>query len=199
MEEASFHSPGRITRRRWLAPLLAFVLVASAGPAGAASKLDGVDQRLLFGEVIPKYLVGFGLNTGWPDTAFPAGADFRIGVLGRDPSDGALEKLVAGKSLKGHPIVIARSDDPAALAGCQIVFADRPAQETLDRLLAAVAAKPVLTVVFSPDRPVRGGMVELFLTKEGGVRYTLDIGALKQAGLAASPELLQLALRAPPR
>jgi len=178
---------------------LVLALLLPAPALAAAPRLQDLDRKILYGEVLPRYLLTFGNLTGWPDAAKPPSAPFRIGVLGLDLFDGALEKFVAGNTLRGRPLAIVRADDPAGLAECQIVFADQPSQEMVDKLATLFAGKPILTVIFSADRTARGGMIELFLTKDDAVRYTLNIKSLQQAGLKASPELLQLALRAPPR
>jgi hypothetical protein len=182
-------------------PLFALVLalLVPATVLTAAPRLRDVDRDILYGKALPNYLATFANIIGWPEAAAAPTAAFRIGVLGSDLTGGALEKLVAGKTLKGRPLAVVRADDPAGLAECQIVFADQPTQATVDQLATIFAGKPVLTVVFSADRTARGGMIELFLTKDAAVGYTLNIKSLQQAGLKASPELLQYALRAPPR
>jgi YfiR/HmsC-like len=178
---------------------LVFTVFWHAPVLSAAPRLQDVDRKILYGEVIPRYLVTFGNVIGWPDAASTPAKPFRIGLLGADPTGGALEKLVTGNTLKGRPLAIVRADDPAGLAECQIIFADQPTQDMVDKLATVFAGKPVLTVVFSADRTARGGMIELFITRDDAVGYTLNVKALRQASLAPSPELLQLALRAPPR
>ncbi len=178
---------------------LVLALLLPAPVLAAAPRLRDVDRKILYGEVLAPSLVLFGRDITWPDEVKTPAPPFRIGVLGRDPFEGALEKLVAGKTLKGRPLAIVRADDPAALQECQIVFADQPSQATVDKLAAIFAGKPVLAVVFSEDRAARGGMIEFFLTKDGSLRFVLNSEALRQVRLTPSPGVLQIALRAPPR
>jgi hypothetical protein len=174
------------------------VAVLMTHETGAASKLDGVDLKHLYGYIIANHLGSIGSNFRWPEGAIPEGAPFRVGVYGRDPFGGELEKFFADRRLKGRPLTVVRSADPAALAGCQLIFADRPSPAALAKLAAATAEKPVVTVVFAPDGTVAGGMIGLFLMKDGSLRFTLDIDRIRGAQLVPSPGLLQLALRAPP-
>ena len=183
---------------RRLRALLLVAVALLAPAAGAASKLDGVDLPQLYGFLIANHLGSLGSNVRWPEGAIPAGAPFRVGVFGRDPFGKMLEQFFSGKKLKGRPLAIVRSGDPAALAGCQMVFADRPAPAALRSLVAGLAGKPILTIVFSPDAATEGAMIGLWLMSDGSLRFTLDVERLRQAQLAPSPGLLQLALRAPP-
>jgi hypothetical protein len=177
---------------------LVFALLLPAPVATAAPRLQDLDRKLFYGEIIPRYLQLIGGVINWPEAASTPVRPFLIGVLGADPTGGALEKIVAGKMLKGRALAVVRADDLAGLTECQIIFADQPTQDMVDKLATLFAGKPVLTVIFSADRSARGGMIELFITKDDAVGYTLNANALRQAGLTPSANALQLALRRPP-
>lgn len=188
--------------KRWpgAARMFRAMLVLFAGLPAAIPAVDpGADsEREKFHAVIAGYVVVCARNVTWPDGAIPPGAPLRIGVLRSAPFWQALETGLAGRTIGGRPVAAVQAQSAAALAGCQVIFAGNPSLVELDELLETTGGRPILTIVLSESRAVRGGIIELFVFKEG-VRYTLNSHELRRSGLIPSPELLEFARRVAPR
>jgi hypothetical protein len=173
-------------------------LALTAGPARtaeAAPAAEGVNEQKLYA-VIAGYLAAFPNYVRWPDDAMAPGEPLRIGVLGRDPFGAVLDQAMAGKTAGGRKLAVMRGREPAELAQCQIVFADHPRPEVM---AAFAAARSVLTIVFAIEAPAPDAMIGLVLTKDGNVRYTLNIARLRGAGLLPSAGLLRSAFAPAPK
>jgi hypothetical protein len=149
--------------------------------------------------VIANYLAVFCRYVTWPaaDPDAPTPATLRIGVLGPNPFGTALDKVLAGKTLGGRPLVAVYATDIAHLADCQIVFINSTDTGEIADALATLAGKPVLTTIYhsdTADAPVTGAAIELVRVRNN-VRYLLNPAALATQGLQPTPGLLENALR----
>jgi hypothetical protein len=140
------------------------------------------------------FLYHFAHLVDWPAAADPA-EPFVIGVVGPDPFGTTLDEVLAGKSVRGQPVRIQRLTSAAQLedARLHILFVGRGDDEHVRRALAAVAAKPVLTVGESPRFAERGGMIGFRMTDEGRVGFDINLQRAEQAGLRMRSQLLKLA------
>jgi hypothetical protein len=127
----------------------------------------------------------------WPE--LPAGAPFKIGILGPDPFGSILARLVDGEKAAGRPVAIERSSSVASLTDCQLVYVSPGAQESVPRIAAALRGRPVLIVGESNDFLPLGGMVRLFRTPERKLRLQIDLGNVQAVGLRMSSQLLRVA------
>jgi len=61
--------------------------------------------------------------TDWPPRAFTQPDEpIVIGLLGDDPFGDVLDRIVAGRTINGHPIVVRRATGVAELKGAHVVF-----------------------------------------------------------------------------
>ena len=134
----------------------------------------------------------------WPAGSPRAGQAPQFGVLGADPFSLAVTKAleeIAGSEPKRE---VVRSDKPADLAKCQVVFAYNPTQGRFDDLVALTEGRPVVTILFSKDRFAQGAMIELFETPSG-LRYFINHPQFRRAKISPTPSLLEIALKGRPR
>lgn len=143
-------------------------------------------------DVEAAYLYNFGHFIHWPPHAIPG--QFAICMLGDGGFEDTLKSLVANESIDGHGIVARRIASAAAAGDCQIVFLQNSEEPRLDKDLAALGKKPVLTVSSLPGFLPRGGMIQ-FVLQNNKVRFAVNLAAAEQAGLSLSSELLRVALR----
>jgi hypothetical protein len=165
---------------------LAPLIVALESHAGEPSEI----------EVRAAYLVKLAPFVDWPAAAFAGPADpFAICVVGKDPFGPLLDRLSAGQSLGGRPMVVRRMPRAERGSGCQIMYLGGGAGQGTREALAAVRATPVLTVTDGQGEP---GIVD-FALAEGRERFRIDDQAAADNGLGISPKLLTLAISVRPR
>jgi hypothetical protein len=140
------------------------------------------------------FLYHFAHLVDWPGVADPS-EPFVIGVVGTDPFGTTLDEVLAGKSVRGRPVRIQRMIGPAQIeeGRLHILFVGRGDEEMVRRALAAVAAKPVLTVGEAPRFAERGGMIGFRMTDDGRVSFDINLQRAEQSGLRMRSQLLKLA------
>lgn len=116
----------------------------------------------------------------WPT---PAPAQVNVGILGDDPFGSALEKM--------NP---KRSKQIEDLKGCQIIFIANSEKEKVPAIIESLAGANVLTVGESEGFAKQGGMIG-FVMENDLVRFEINTGATRQAGLKIDLRLLKLAKR----
>ena len=145
-------------------------------------------------EVKSAFLYHFAHLVEWPTPPAP-GEPFVIAVIGNEAFADTLEDVLAGKSVRGQPVRVQRFTTPAQLDGARvnILFVGRGSDESMRRVLAALAGQPVLTVGESPGFAERGGIIGFRVTDEGRVAFDINRQRADQSGLRMSAQLLKLA------
>jgi hypothetical protein len=145
--------------------------------------------------VIPEYnakagfLVAFPSYVTWPpDASASATSPVVLCVLGADPFGDVLDQTAAAR-IAARPLQVRRIQAPAESAGCQIVFIGRGETAQEADWLAALKARPVLTVGESGKTVERGGAVEFGAVRDR-VAFEVSLRAAEQAGLKVSSDLL---------
>jgi hypothetical protein len=138
------------------------------------------------------FLYKFEPFVAWPAQAFAApDSPFNLCVLGNDPFGPMLDRVIDGQKTAGHPIAVVRLKTVQADAHCQMLYiADAGAAR---QSKAALAGAPVLTVTDEVADPSAKGMINFVIT-DNRVRFEIDAGGAKQAGLDISSKLLSLAV-----
>ncbi len=136
------------------------------------------------------FVLNFAKYVEWPVTA-PVGGELRICGVGPHPLSGKLAEL-QGRQVQGREVRVRISGRPDDWRGCHILFL--PAEEALraEALLRTVGTSPVLTVGDGADFARDGGMIGLKL-RFGRIRFDINLGAARRAGLNFSSQLLKLA------
>ena len=139
------------------------------------------------------FLYNFAQFTGWPTNAFEsADAPLVIGVLGNDPFGPLLEDAVRGETVAGRKFSVEhyrRADD---IKMCHILFISQSEIRRLDKIVAALKGRPVLTVSEIEGASARGVCVR-FLTENNKIHLRINTDALQAAQLTMSSKILRVA------
>lgn len=139
------------------------------------------------------FLFNFTQFVDWPPQAFAEpGAPIIIGVLGSDPFGAALDEVVRGEVVRGHPLVVHRAQHIEELADCQILFISRSERARVAPILATLKGSNILTVSDLDEFAKEGGMI-CFVLMDNKVRLRVNLEATKTAGLTLSSKLLRVA------
>jgi hypothetical protein len=175
-------------RRRAVSIALGLALIG-AFPGVSAGQLAPAREY----EIKAGFLFNFAKFVDWPDDAFKTESnDLRLEVIGHDPFDGALDRLVAGKFIKTHRVVIGYSRTVSPGPPAHLVFVSGSEQQQLPQILAALKGAPTLTVSDIDRFADRGGVIGL-LVEGQSVRFAINRTAASQARLRVSSTLLSLA------
>lgn len=143
-------------------------------------------------QVKAAFLFNFMQFVEWPPTVFKNADDpFRIGVLGQDPFNAALEDTVQGETISNHKIIVEHAMQVDDLKNCQLIFISKSEKKHVAEILSALDDKPVLTVSEIEGFAERGGGINFYL--EGNkVRFEVNPDAARHDGLKVSSQLLSL-------
>lgn len=129
----------------------------------------------------------------WPPAAFETDTSaISIDILGANPFGDMLERLAAGKTIKGRPLAVhylSRVDD---VGQCQVLFVNSSDQSLLSALHDKLKDKSVLTIG-EDDRFLWTGGVIRFFSEDNKVRFEVNQQAAAEARLKISSKLLRLA------
>ena len=139
------------------------------------------------------FLFNFAQFVEWPTNAFPdAQAPLVIGVLGTDPFGKDLDEVVRGEKVKGRPLVVERYRRIEDIKTCHMLFISSSEMGRLERILADLKGRNILTVA-DADGFARRGVMICFVTKENKIRLEINREAAQAAGLTISSKLLRSA------
>ena len=128
------------------------------------------------------------------------GERLRVEVVGRDPFNGALDRVLAGKTVAQRRVVVTHVSTPTLSPLPHVAFISSDEEERMATLLGTYCRKPVLTIS-DVDRfanrggvigLVEGGMFEL-IEDDHAVHFTVNRTALYEAHLQIGTERLYLA------
>lgn len=174
-----------------LGPRLAALVVALGLVATAA--LNAQNPKPTDYDVKAAYLYNFGRFVEWPEkVAATQSNSFTVCVLGQDPFGRSLDATLSGETIGGRSIVAKRIFSEEELGNCQILFLSPTDDSRLNRIIAGLDKKAVLTVSDMPQFVKRGGMIQ-FVLEGKKVRFEVNLTATQHAGLTLSSELLKVA------
>ena len=139
------------------------------------------------------FIYNFAKFTRWPAGSFSddeASLDFCM--YGEDRFGGAFD-AVAGNTIRGRRVAVRRIATIEASAGCHLLFISASEAGRLTGILAVLSDRPVLTVADMPDFARAGGIINLKTTEENRLRFEINTGTARRAGLRFSSKLLSLA------
>jgi hypothetical protein len=141
------------------------------------------------------FLYNFAKYIVWPNAAFGARTDpFRICVFGDKSFASSVARTVEGEIVDGRRFEPLESPSEEAARSCHLLFIGRSEMARAERLLAATASAPVLTVSDSTELLDRGETIALMLD-DNRMRFDVNIAAARSHGLAVSSKLLRVARR----
>jgi hypothetical protein len=139
------------------------------------------------------FLFNFAQFTDWPANAFDKpDSPLVIGVLGDDPFGAVLDDAVRDEIVNGRKFVVERYRRVEDIKTCHILFISQSEIRRLDKIMAALKDKPVLTVSEIDSSAQRGVRVQ-FITENNKIRFRINMDSLKDANLTMSSKLLRLA------
>lgn len=172
--------------------VIQFAVCAACVAAAVAPGVGHGQGTTLEAQVKATYLYNFIQFVEWPEESWTAGNEFQLCVIGNDRIGPALDAF-EGERVDGRVIRVRRLSAPeeAAPTRCKLVFLPRGAGDS-GQLLARIPHRGVLTVSDASNFINAGGMIGLYETR-GRVRFSINDGAARRAGLVVSSRLLQLA------
>jgi hypothetical protein len=173
--------------RCWLG-LVWLVLALSAIPAARPAD-PAFEYKVKAG-----FLFNFLKFVEWPPETFAADdMPFLIGVLDNDPAAPVLRQAFVGKTVNGRKIEVRSFPDPIGARVCQLLFLSRAQQNSVDELRRQLKGAAVLTVSETEQFCQRGGMIN-FVRQDESLRFEINLGAIKSAGLNMSSKLASMAI-----
>lgn len=175
-----------VARHRLLA-LCASALLVAGTPASTAGQEAATED-----DVKAAFVYNFGKFVQWPDEAFAAAPELSLCLLGSDPLEEALLRVVGDKRIQGKPVRVKRVQTAAEASACHILFISAAEAARAPTLVKALDEAPVLTVSDTAGFTSRGGAIDLFV-EQRRVRFNVNLKATERAGLRVSSQLLRVA------
>jgi hypothetical protein len=173
-------------RLRWLTAVT--ILCELFGPSVALAQRPKPSDY----EVKAAYLYNFGRFVEWPGKEANQGGSFTVCVLGQDPFGPSLDTTLAGETIDGKTPVAKRISNAQESGDCQILFLGVSEASRLNKIIAQLDQRSVLTVSDMPQFVKSGGMIQ-FVLEGTKVRFEVNLTATQHAGLTLSSELLKVA------
>jgi uncharacterized protein DUF4154 len=139
------------------------------------------------------FLYNFCRFIEWPKSAFVAPNEpIVIGVIGEDPFGSLLREAVQGETSRGRAIQIEHYNKSDSIGHCHLLFVSRSEAGRVEKILAAVSGRSVVTVGENDVFLDRGGMIALTADRNR-VRLHINPTMLRAASLDVSSKLLRVA------
>lgn len=119
--------------------------------------------------------------------------EFIIGIIGASPINDPLVEVIKTETVDGKKIIIKHFNKAADISDCHILFISRSAGDALEDILAKTAGKGML-IVSEQDGYAKGGTAINFVIVNRKLKFEANVKAINAAGLAASSQLLKLAI-----
>jgi hypothetical protein len=178
-------------------PWIALVLLAGFG----VSHVLGAEEASAHRERQAVLLSDFLQFVHWPEDTFESASDeLRVQIIGRDPFNGALDRMLAGERVGERRVVVTHVNMPAFSPLPHVAFISASEEPRTAALLAAYCRKPVLTISDIEGFANHGGVVGLvegglfeLIEDDHAVHFTVNRTALYEARLQIGPQRLHLA------
>jgi hypothetical protein len=175
---------------RWTACLVMVVLLSPLEGMRAQTPYDEYDVKAAF-------LHKFAMFVEWPTQAFAqAQSPIVIATLGTDPFGSKLDRVMAGKTAQGRPVVVQRFSEPtdAVRSGCHLLFIASSEKGRVQAVVDSLGNLPIVTVGDVPGYGEKGVMINL-IQRGSTLRFEIDRQTAAQAGVKLSSQLLDLAIK----
>ena len=168
----------------WMAGFAAVWFVAFAAMAQAREELSPAERKAAVIAKLPAYVT-------WPRQAEVATSPLVIGVVGEDPFDGLLEKLVEGSRIDGRAVSVKFFPAGTEIGRCDLLFVPAAQQARwLESRRNNPAVEAILTIGETDDFLKMGGMIRIVQAR----KYKLEIhlNNARSAGLTISSKLIDI-------
>ena len=153
-------------------------------------RAPGLAQNVTEPALKAAFIYNFARFTTWPD-GWPVSEPFVICVLGDAVAD-ALERVVKGRQLAAHPIVVSRATPTGPNRACHLLYITGIPSSQAAQMVAGLRDAPVLTISDIEGFNDVGGMAQLFFER-GQLRFSIRLDPVKRARLQLSSKLIILA------
>ena len=173
--------------------LQGWLLLVMLGSAQAQAEAPGAGLER---QVKAAYLLKFASFVEWPDASFARpDSPLQIGVSGSDALAGQLERMVAGRSVNGHPFKVRRLRAGETSAELHILFLDNSLERgAIDALLSGARGQSLLTVSDGADARPPGCMIN-FVVADDKLRFDVAMRYVAPSRLRISARMLAVAHR----
>jgi hypothetical protein len=159
----------------------------------AASTLLQAAEPVAESTVKAAFLYKFSGYIDWPPERFAQPASpFVIGVLRDDEVAAALERLVPGRKVADHPVVVRRMKPGDAVSGVQLLFVGG---EEPDRAVIRAAQQAGALVVTECPQGLAAGSAINFIVANDHVGFEVSLEAAQRSGHHISSRMLSVARR----
>jgi YfiR/HmsC-like len=159
-------------------------LVAALAPLAGAAAPSEYDVKAALVFKIAKFVA-------WPDATLSAGTVNVCHMVSRDAArsfNALAGQTIGGRAVAIKPIV--SEDDPTA---CHVLYVGAAQELDATAMLRRIAGEPVLTIGETDSFALRAGGVIALKTDTRRVRFAVNLGASRRAGLQINSQLLKLA------
>ena len=166
------------------------------GFCGAGSPSDENRPTRTEYEVKAAFLLKLPSFVNWPTNAFvSADAPLVIGILGKDPFGSVIDELARAARPRGRPVMVCRlrTVKEAIDKNCHVLFVASSEKESVQKIVAGIGNKPILTAGDIPGLAMRGIMINFVVTNKT-VKFEINEKRARDAGLRISSQLLDLAV-----
>lgn len=166
--------------------LLGALLAAFSSTVSAQQEASGeYDIKAVF-------LYNFTRFVAWPSHTFTTRDEpFVIGILGEDPFQSLMEKIVAGEKVEGRQIVIRRYAHINEVRNCHILYISNKESRRMKDIVSSLKNRQILTVSDMPGFAVKGGMIS-FVVRDKKIKLEINPSVARTAGLSISSKLLRI-------
>ena len=170
---------------------LAGIFLCALALGGSVAWAEGQASREY--QLKAVFLFNFAQFVDWPQDAFAStNSPLVIGVIGNDPFGQVLDATVAGETAHERRLVVERYRTVEEIRNCHILFISQSEGRHLEKIVASMRAKPVLTVSDIEGATARGVILQ-FLTENNKIRFRINLEAAEAARLTISSKLLRVA------
>lgn len=178
------HAPVARALGRLLACAIALACLTTRGIAQGTSNEADVKAAFVY---------NFLKFVDWPPHALArSDQPLSLAIVGEGQVADAVERLLQGKKVGTHPLVVVRVKAGDPLADVHAVFVTGTDMDKAHRTLATKANASVLTMGDDDQFAARGGIIGLYV-EDRRVRFEVNTGAADATGLRVSSRLLALA------
>src|SRR5262245_13785607 len=161
----------------------------------AGANAFGQDTQPTEYQIKAAFIFNFAKFVEWPAQAFSnSTSPLLIGVLGENPFQDQLDKIIQNKKVDDHPLMATQLRSPVEATNCHILFISTSEKARLPQIIKGLESTSVLTVGEMDRFTETGGMIS-FVLEGGRIRFKINNEAATNAKLKISSKLLSLALR----
>jgi YfiR/HmsC-like len=144
-------------------------------------------------QVKAAYVYAFTKFVEWPPSKLSSTTSaIQICVFNNPGLELELSRLISGKSVAGHSMIVRAVKGEEALRECHVLFISSGSASTLRHILESVQGASILTIGEKQGFLDAGGIINL-VSQDAHVRFQVNRRAAKAAGIHVSARLLSVA------